>query len=340
MAERAGSPEVGDGPGTILRYLVRRAARFRRVTGKVERRALAILNAPGDWIGPGPDGSPVLYVESDPDMPNEARRIRAFVDDGMAAWDRANPAPDARESITSYLAVMELIQDGWDRSCRRRAEIRRRDPDADPSYGKDFRRLGLLREGCEHIHFPGIDPRTGAGIVSEARLWRWIEHSLFLLVNRGSGYTLGDPLSFQKDMMTAYGHMVFLDVTGVPDRPYPRMTEQECRDELKTIANRLRNRESERHSAARPMPDPTLSAQRADSLPDAEPFLCSKSELLRALGKDETTTAFLDSLVSAGKLRLEPATRRVGHWRYNAVFTDRDEHRRVRDLIERERRGD
>jgi hypothetical protein len=66
-------------------------------------------------------------------------------------------------------------------------------------------------------------------------------------------------------------------------------------------------------------------------------FPCSKSELLRALGKHETNHKHLDRLIAAGRLELPPAENPVGHHRYSARFTDPAEHARIVALIGQDR---
>jgi hypothetical protein len=71
----------------------------------------------------------------------------------------------------------------------------------------------------------------------------------------------------------------------------------------------------------------------------SEPFICSKSELLRALDKDETNTKYLDRIDELGELEMEPLGRRVGRWSIRARFTDPDQNDEVRRLIRKERKG-
>jgi hypothetical protein len=68
-------------------------------------------------------------------------------------------------------------------------------------------------------------------------------------------------------------------------------------------------------------------------------FPCSKAELLRAFGKDETHTKYLDRLVEAGRLVLNPAPKPyVGTARYLVWFRDANEHRKIVESIDKNRR--
>jgi hypothetical protein len=82
-----------------------------------------------------------------------------------------------------------------------------------------------------------------------------------------------------------------------------------------------------------------LSSPRTEALPGADGFPCSKAELLRALGKDESHTKYLGQLIEAGKLVMENALQPVGFARYLARFRDQEEQARVIDAIMRGRRN-
>lgn len=77
--------------------------------------------------------------------------------------------------------------------------------------------------------------------------------------------------------------------------------------------------------------------REATNEPPPASFQCSKAELLRALGKDETNTKYLGQLTDAERLVLKDAEKPVGHARYVVRFTDPEEHTRVIDAIMRNR---
>lgn len=87
----------------------------------------------------------------------------------------------------------------------------------------------------------------------------------------------------------------------------------------------------------RHVPEASLAAPADLQNVNDRGFQCSKAELLRALGKDETTTKFLDQLKAAGRLVMEDAETPVGHARYLVRFTEPEEHANVIDAIKRNR---
>jgi hypothetical protein len=158
--------------------------------------------------------------------------------------------PTATGPIASYLAEIEAIETEWQESCQARDAARRSDPDADPLYGPDFERREQRFKECEDRHFPRVDPRTGAGLRDEARLWRWITHRLWWMGNYyslgASSLAFGPSPSYWSDLVTANSHLLKLGLPGVlPLRYAPDpWSEVESRDMLQTIANDLRRSEA------------------------------------------------------------------------------------------------
>jgi hypothetical protein len=87
-------------------------------------------------------------------------------------------------------------------------------------------------------------------------------------------------------------------------------------------------------------PEATVAPSAGEAMTPGGPeyFACSKSELLRALNKDETHTKFLEQLIQAGKLELTQAEKPIGNRRYLARFSDPSEHAKVFASIEEERK--
>lgn len=150
-------------------------------------------------------------------------------------------------TIAAYKAQMEGIKS------RRVADLERARQTRKPgsNWRHRRRRYDQLGEACERRHFGEPHPKTGLGLDSPARLWRWIVYRVEHLkacrslptISRSNLY-VETPDPFWDALLKAYGHLHELRMHGfdVPEAPEPRyvqMTEDEAADKLRCIAVRL-----------------------------------------------------------------------------------------------------
>jgi len=157
--------------------------------------------------------------------------------------------------IAAYLAEIEAAREAWDEACRRARAIRQADPKADPPSGADHRDYEKRREEIEARHFPGVDPRTGAGLTTPSRLWRWIANRLYIWDDLGLGRftgSVGSPHPCWDDLVKAYGDFHRLGLPGAPGPPYVRnLSERDAVIAMHTLANTIRQMEPGHFEAAR-----------------------------------------------------------------------------------------
>jgi len=133
-------------------------------------------------------------------------------------------------TIAGYEAEMKALEARWQQHCERErracldAAATGTEPDLPRDYGP--RQYEADREACEAKHFPRIDPRTGAGLTTPARLWRWIMHRLGhvemmheLEAVQGTGWAEMNPMPYRAALKVVYEKMHKLDLPGAPDQP-------------------------------------------------------------------------------------------------------------------------
>jgi hypothetical protein len=169
-------------------------------------------------------------------------------------------------TIAGYETDKAIVKELWEKVCLRREEARGSAPWSDPPYGEEYRLHRARLAALEERHFPKVDPRTGRGITSPARLWRWIDERLIRLSRARHAIRagFGTPHPYWDDLLRAVGHLHRLRVPGAPRPPYLQMSELESHDALVAIANDLVALEAGRISHVLSAPDYWSSVRRPD----------------------------------------------------------------------------
>lgn len=110
-------------------------------------------------------------------------------------------------------------------------------------------------------------------------------------------------------------------------------TPREVYEEL--LAQNMRNILAAK--AAQYVRDATAAIAPAAQSETLAAILCSKSELLRALGMDPTYTKYLDQLIDGKRLEMSKVANAVGYARYLARFTDPEMHAKISAKIASDR---
>jgi hypothetical protein len=154
-------------------------------------------------------------------------------------------------SIAAYQAERRQIDQAWDALCEERKWDR---PDLDEIGSRDklsarWRHEARLAD-CLERHFPGLNGLDARTIDSLPKSWAYISEYLSVIFEQNTRMFPAPagtrPPTCEENVRQVYTLLHELKVPWAPPPPYPAFTQQEVRDELKRIANRLERDDAER----------------------------------------------------------------------------------------------